>query len=75
MATIKPYALMTTAERATWDHRAAELMEKVGGGFASALARAYFRADGDNQARILGAFPDLFQRYRDWAAEAAPVDE
>jgi hypothetical protein len=39
-------------------------MEKIGGGFASALALAYFRADGDNKARILGAFPDLFEKYR-----------
>jgi len=75
MATIKPYALMTPEERATANHRAAVLMEKVGGGFASALALAYFRADGTNQARILGAFPDLFERYRDWAAESVPVGD
>lgn len=46
------------------NHRAARLMEKLGGGFASALAMAYFRADADNQARILAAWPDLFERYR-----------
>ena len=46
------------------NHRAARLMEKIGGGFASALAVAYFRADADNQARILAAWPDLFERYR-----------
>jgi hypothetical protein len=46
------------------NHRAARLMEKLGGGFASALAVAYFRADADNQARILAAWPDLFERYR-----------
>jgi hypothetical protein len=46
------------------NHYAAQTMEKIGGGFASALALAYFRADGDNKARILGAFPDLFEKYR-----------
>ena len=46
------------------NHRAAQLMEKIGGGFAAALALAYFRADGTNQARILGAFGDLFEKFR-----------
>jgi len=71
---MKHYAQMTPEERATANHRAAELLEKIGGGFASALARAYFVADGTNQARILGTFPDLFERYRTWAAESAPAD-
>jgi monomeric isocitrate dehydrogenase len=51
------------------NHRAAQAMESIGGGFASALALAYFRADGDNQARILAAFPDLFEKYRRIAEE------
>ena len=46
------------------NHRAARLMEKIGGGFAAALAVAYFHADADNQARILAAWSDLFERYR-----------
>ena len=68
--TLKPYALMNQDERATWNHRAAQTMEKIGGGFASALAQAYYRADGTNQARILAAFPDLFEKYRNEAAES-----
>jgi hypothetical protein len=72
---LKPYALMTLAERATWNQRAAQLMEKMGGGFASALALAYFRADGTNQARILGAFADLFEVYRNRAFEQCELDE
>jgi hypothetical protein len=60
---------MLSDERATWNHRAAQTMERMGGGFAAALALAYFRADGDNQARILAAFPDLFEKYRRIAAE------
>ena len=65
---LKPYALMTLDERATWNHRAAQLMERQGGGFAAALAGAYFRADLANQARILQAFGELFAEYRDQAA-------
>lgn len=53
------------------NHRAAQAMEKVGGGFASALAAAYFRADADNQARMLAAWPELFERYRRLAQDVA----
>jgi hypothetical protein len=75
MQELKPYALMSLDERATWNHRAAQLMEKIGGGFASALALAYFRADGTNQARILGAFGDLFDLYRNRAFEQLEHEE
>lgn len=51
------------------NHRAAKTMEKLGGGFASALAVAYFHADLNNQARILAAFPELFERYRRMAQD------
>jgi len=43
--------------------RAAHEMQSSGGGFASALAEAFFRADSHNRARILSAFGDLFERY------------
>jgi 2-oxo-4-hydroxy-4-carboxy--5-ureidoimidazoline (OHCU) decarboxylase len=66
---MKPYAQMDQNERATWNHRAAQTMEKMGGGFAAALALAYYRADGSNQAAILAAFPDLFEKYRRIAHE------
>jgi hypothetical protein len=40
------------------------------GGFASALAEAYLKADLSNQRRIEGAFGDLFvTAYRKWAPE------
>ena len=40
------------------------------GGFASALADAYLRADLGNQRKIEGAFGDLFvTAYRKWATE------
>jgi len=51
------------------NHRAAALMQRLGGGFAAALGTAYHRADAGNQARILGAFPELFERYRREARE------
>jgi len=51
------------------NHRAAKAMEKWGGGFASALAVAYFHADADNQARLLAAWPELFERYRRMAQD------
>jgi len=80
MQQLKPYALMTLDERATWDHRAAQMMEKIGGKFASALALAFFCADATNRARILGAFGDLFDLYRNRAFEqretrARPQDQ
>lgn len=51
------------------NHRAAALMQKRGGGFAAALGLAYHRADSGNQARILGAFGHLFERFRREASE------
>lgn len=42
---------------------AAHVMEARGGGFASCIARAYYKADMGNQARLRAAFPDLFTRY------------
>lgn len=46
------------------NHHAAKTMEQIGGSFAAALAVAYFHADSGNKARILGAFSDLFEKYR-----------
>ena len=54
---------------ALWNLRAAEQMQKTGGGFAAALAQAYFRADLGNQARILGAFAEIFEKHRALARE------
>ncbi len=53
------------------NHRAAQTMEKMGGGFAAALAAAYYRADSSNKLRILRTWPDLFERYRRIARELA----
>jgi hypothetical protein len=42
---------------------AAHKMYEQGGGFASAIAQAFFRADKDNRIKLLLAFEDLFQRF------------
>jgi hypothetical protein len=38
-------------------------MERHGGGFCSALAQAWFRADASNKRRIEGAFAHLLTEY------------
>lgn len=43
-----------------------QAMERVGGGFASALAVAWARADGENRAKLRVAFGALLCSYR-WA--------
>lgn len=43
--------------------KAAHNMEHYGGGFAEAIALAYFRADSTNKVRVVDAFPELFERY------------
>lgn len=40
-----------------------ELMMEKGGGFANALAHAWFLADSDNRRRIEVSFDELIQRY------------
>jgi hypothetical protein len=42
---------------------AAHEMQRTGGGFASALAEAFFRADALNKRKLLAAFGDLFEEY------------
>jgi len=45
---------------------AARSMERLGGSFAAAIAQAYYCADSGNQARLLTAFGDLFERYAEY---------
>lgn len=42
---------------------AAHEMDKSGGGFAEAIASAWFRADSYNRERLSEAFPELFGRF------------
>jgi hypothetical protein len=44
-------------------HRAAQNMERYGGGFATAIAKAFYVADTDNRRLLLGAFGHLFEDY------------
>ena len=46
----------------TQAYQAAKVLQDHYGSFASAIACAYFFADSDNRAKLLGAFEDLFQR-------------
>ena len=57
------------------ENRAAELMVQIGGSFAQHLARAFRVADLDNRARILAAFPDLFERYHSMVVASVPVGD
>lgn len=49
---------------------ALHMMEKIGGSFVKALADCYCRADSKNKARLIAAFPEIFERYerlhREW---------
>jgi len=45
------------------NYKAIELMERIGGGFASALAITWRRADLENQRRLMASFQDLHDQY------------
>lgn len=44
-------------------HKTAEAMEQHGGGFAKAIAAAWFKADSQNKAKLEAAFDELFLCY------------
>lgn len=50
-------------------HRAAQVMERIGGSFERNLALTYYRADSTNAKRLREAFPEIFQKYIDWDKE------
>lgn len=50
-------------------HKAAQLMERLGGSFERNLALTYYRADSTNAQRLRNAFPEIFQKYLDWDKE------
>ena len=49
--------------------KAALLMEKTGGSFAAAIAKAWIVGDSSNRPRVYAAFPKLFEKYAAWALE------
>lgn len=51
------------------DYRILESMELRGGGFASALARAAYRADDVNFAKLKRAFPELWEQHAEFVRE------
>lgn len=50
-------------------HKAARLMEEMGGGFASAIAWAFYKADSHNARILLEAYEELFHRFYDLAVD------
>ena len=57
----------TTRLTAEQLHEAASYLENKEGGFGNAIALAYYRADGDNQRKLVSAFSELFERaYAKW---------
>jgi hypothetical protein len=51
-------------------HRAAQVMEQRGGGFANAIAQAYYRADSTNARILREAFADLFEtHFAQWSED------
>jgi hypothetical protein len=48
---------------------AAKTMQLVGGGFANAIALAFFRADSTNAGKLVQAFGDLFVKFHDWPSQ------
>lgn len=50
------------------------IMQRYGGSFASALAKAWQVADRDNQNRLKAAFGDLLAEYRELAEMKADRD-
>lgn len=58
----------------TEGHRAAQVMERVGGSFERNLALTYYRADLTNAQRLRNAFPELFEKYYKWYEDEVKRD-
>jgi len=56
------------------DLHVVDAMELYGGSFVKKLAAALKAADTNNAARIKGAFPDLWCKYKAIAETESPVD-
>lgn len=44
----------------------AESMEAHGGGFVKTLAKCIYQADPDNLDKIKAAFPEYWEKYKNW---------
>ena len=67
---------MTTQPQTSDDFlHAAHAMERMGGGFAGHIARAYYAADSDNARRLREAFAELFTKYFQWYLESQQGEE
>lgn len=52
----------------------ANMMIAVGGGFAAALAQAFFKADLGNRRKLIDTFEQLFRKHADMAQRSAAVE-
>jgi hypothetical protein len=50
------------------DLHVVDAMIRFGGGFVSALGKAWIRADADNERRLRAAFPEVWREYQQVAA-------
>ena len=57
------------------DSEVLEAMYRYGGGFVQALARCFSAADADNRSRLLAAFPELWEKYREFARLNTPSSQ
>ena len=55
-------------------HKAAQLMERIGGSFERNLALTYYRADSTNAQRLRNAFPEIFEKYLKWYEDEVKKD-
>ena len=53
----------------------AHMMVDVGGGFAAALAQAFFKADLGNRRKLIDAFEQLFHKHAEMAQQFAAAEE
>lgn len=65
---LQPAAEPFKSNIATHDPKVLRVMQKFGGGFASALATAWMKADLENSAKLMREFLDLYTRYAEMAA-------
>lgn len=56
-------AIAALIQGRTKDPEVLHAMQAYGGGFAAALAEAWFRADAGNSAKLYAAFGDLYDNY------------
>lgn len=65
--------MTTTMTTKATDTRVLRFMEQIGGGFTSALAVTWRKADLENQRRLMTVFQDTYEWYEQALEEANKV--